>query len=100
MTARLDLQPKYAGVCVDCGGRAQPRTNWDVIAPSGRANKPSFHHSCSSSMARGEHARVFSRAGWRVWLKRRGRERQRVCLTCFRLWSEATAVEVEGGNHG
>ena len=34
MTARLDLQPKYAGVCVDCGGRAQPRTNWDVIAPS------------------------------------------------------------------
>ena len=21
-TARLDLQPKYAGVCVDCGGRA------------------------------------------------------------------------------
>ena len=115
MTARQDPQPKYAGVCADCGGRAQTRTNWDVIAPAGRADAPSFHHrcsrcwvrrqlarvdggklvklrrpatcaSCSSSMARGEHARVFSRAGWTVRLKRRGRERVRVCLTCVRLW--------------
>ena len=35
MTAKQDPQTKYAGVCADCGGRAQPRTNWDVIAPSG-----------------------------------------------------------------
>ena len=37
----------FVGVCVDCGGRAQPRANWNAIAPAYRADKLSFHHRCS-----------------------------------------------------
>ena len=114
VVAEAPVQWRAAGLGVGVG--------LGLIAPSGRADKPSYHHrcarcwvrreltrvdggkqvelrrpatcaSCSSSMARGDLAHVFSRAGWTVWLKRRGRERVRVCSTCVRLWREATAVE-------
>ena len=45
-------------------------------------------------MPKGEAAHVFSRPR-----RLRVAKRVRVCLTCVRLWREATAVEVEGEDH-
>ena len=35
------------GVCVDCGGLARPRANWNAIAPAYRPTKSGYHHRCA-----------------------------------------------------
>ena len=101
------------GVCLDCGGPARSRRNWDAIAPQYRPIVESFHHfcgrcyvfrvldqeqgatairasrrpfdcdGCGEAQPKGATARSFSRPR-----SYEGSllERGRVCASCFEAW--------------